>query len=250
MLVTVERYFIIFMLYSFVGWVWESVFCSLWCERKFINRGFLTGPYCPIYGCGAVLGLVVLGNIQNSLVLFLTAGLLCCVLEYITSYVMEKLFKARWWDYSNMIFNIHGRVCLLGFLIFGGATVLLVKVLNPPVMQRLEMLDDKTTHILSIVLFAAFITDSIITVSGLTGFNAKLKELTATLEAARASMTDRLQNHLPHVSAGNMYERLLNHFTWQQKRIINAFPKLRSTRYEHVLSDWRGLILKYKNKDK
>ena len=94
----VEQWFLLFLIYSFCGWIWESVFCSLWSRHKLINRGFLNGPYCPIYGYGALLDLIVLGHITDPLLLFLLSGTLSCLLEYLTSVGMEALFHARWWD--------------------------------------------------------------------------------------------------------------------------------------------------------
>ena len=97
---TIETWFLWLMIYSIIGWVYESTICSIG-HRKLINRGFLNGPYCPIYGTGAVLVL-----------LFFAGALVTCSLEYLTSWLMEKLFHARWWDYSKRKFNIGGRVCL------------------------------------------------------------------------------------------------------------------------------------------
>lgn len=97
-----EQWFLLFLVYSVLGWVWESVFCSLWTTGHFVNRGFLNGPYCPIYGYGALLDLILLGRVDDPLLLFFISGTLCCLLEYFTSVAMEKLFHARWWDYSHI----------------------------------------------------------------------------------------------------------------------------------------------------
>lgn len=88
------------MFYSIVGWVYESLICSVG-ARHFVNRGFLNGPYCPIYGFGAVFDLILLGKIENPFLLFLLGAIVTCTLEYLTSYGMEKIFHARWWDYSK-----------------------------------------------------------------------------------------------------------------------------------------------------
>ena len=110
---TVETYFLWLMIYSIIGWIYESTLCSI-TNKKLINRGFLNGPYCPIYGSGAILVILILGRIKNPVLLFFLGALVTCSLEYLTSYVMEKLFHARWWDYSQRKFNINGRVCLIG----------------------------------------------------------------------------------------------------------------------------------------
>jgi len=100
-----ETYFFRLMVYSILGWIYESIVCSIQ-EKKWVNRGFLNGPYCPIYGAGAVLDIIILGNIQNPILLFLLGATLTCTLEYLTSYFMEKIFNARWWDYSDFKFII------------------------------------------------------------------------------------------------------------------------------------------------
>lgn len=106
---TLCRVIFYFMIYSVVGWIYETTLCSI-TDRHFVNRGFLNGPYCPIYGSGALLDVLILGRIENPFLLFILGVLVTCSLEYLTSYVMEKLFKARWWDYSDKKFNIGGRV--------------------------------------------------------------------------------------------------------------------------------------------
>ena len=124
---TIETWFLWLMIYSVIGWVYESTICSIG-QRKLINRGFLNGPYCPIYGTGAVLVLLVLGRIQNPVLLFFAGAVLTCSVEYLTSWLMEKLFHARWWDYSKRKCNIGGRVCLIGAVVFGAFSVVLILV--------------------------------------------------------------------------------------------------------------------------
>ena len=102
---TLEYLFLWFLLYAFIGWVYESVLVSV-SERRWVNRGFLNGPLCPIYGCGAVLAIVLLHDFTNPIEIFLISSFGASILEYITSWGMEKLFHARWWDYSHYRFNI------------------------------------------------------------------------------------------------------------------------------------------------
>ena len=119
-----EQWFLWFVLYSFIGWMYESILCSV-AGKKLVNRGFLNGPVCPVYGTGAVAVVFVLSPLKDEpLALFLTSALLTTSLEYLTSWAMEKLFHARWWDYSKRFLNIHGRVCLRGFVAFGAMSAL------------------------------------------------------------------------------------------------------------------------------
>ena len=99
-------YFVLFLIYSFIGWLMEISF-TLYKDKTLVNRGFLMGPYCPIYGCGCILIILLLKRYLNDfIVLFIMSMVICSILEYLTSYIMEKLFKARWWDYSKKKFNI------------------------------------------------------------------------------------------------------------------------------------------------
>lgn len=139
-----------FFLYSLIGWFYESTVCLLLKERRLINRSFLLGPYCPVYGCGAVLCYLLLGSIENPFMLFLSAAVLCSVLEYVTGYGMEKLFQAKWWDYSHLPLNLHGRICLYGAVFFGTANVLICKKIQPRIVANKRGIDvwvsDKKTQ--------------------------------------------------------------------------------------------------------
>ena len=140
-MVTAAKIFLWLILYSFLGWVYESTLCSI-TSRSLVNRGFLNGPLCPVYGFGALT--VILAFWQEPNIspwnLFFSSMVLTCTLEYITSWGMEKLFHARWWDYSEYRYNINGRVCLLGALAFGSFSVVLIKVVHPRVMAVVDSL--------------------------------------------------------------------------------------------------------------
>lgn len=120
----------LFLVYSFIGWIIEVVF-SFFVEGKFINRGFLVGPLVPIWGTAAVLITLILRPDDSLFNLIISSAFIGTFLEYVVNYLMEKIFKARWWDYSNLPFNINGRVCLAYSCLFGLCGVLVVKVLNP-----------------------------------------------------------------------------------------------------------------------
>lgn len=173
--------FLWLVFYSVAGWVYESFICSVE-ARYFINRGFLNGPYCPIYGFGAVFDLIFLGKIENPFLLFLLGVIVTCTLEYFTSYAMEKIFHARWWDYSKRKFNINGRVCLLGAIVFGIFSVVLILWLHPFVSGYVGLLSPSARYSISAVLLLLLISDCIVTISGFAGFNQKLKELSEMFE--------------------------------------------------------------------
>ena len=123
--------FLLFLMYSFTGWAIE-VIGKLIEKGKFVNRGFLVGPYCPIYGVGCISMILLLNRyIKDPFTLFIMSILLFSFLEYFTSYFMEKIFKIRWWDYSRRKFNINGRICLETMIPFGLGGMLIMYIVNP-----------------------------------------------------------------------------------------------------------------------
>ncbi len=155
-------FFLLFMIYSFLGWAME-VIRNIILTKKFVNRGFLIGPYCPIYGYG-VLGILILigSNAKDVLSVFLKSILICSLLEYLTSYLMEKIFHARWWDYSNRKYNINGRICLETMVPFGILGTFCYYFLNPLLVKLITIIPENTQLILAIILLIVYVTDNII----------------------------------------------------------------------------------------
>lgn len=164
MIENIEMYIFIFFVYSFAGWCMESFGSILNPNvKKFVNRGFMIGPYCPVYGIGVVLVTLLLNKYSNDIpALFFLSILICGSLEYFTSYIMEKLFNARWWDYHNKKFNINGRICLETLLPFGiAATIILCKI-NPFLINLFRNIPALVIQIITGVLSISFIVDFII----------------------------------------------------------------------------------------
>ena len=157
-----EKYFLLFMTYSILGWIIEVT--GKFIEKgKFINRGFLIGPYCPIYGWGAIIMTLTLTRYMNDkLVLFVMAIVVCSILEYMTSYVMEKIFHIRWWDYSNDRFNINGRISLSTMIPFGILGVLGICYSNPFFFKIFDMVPDNILTFCVVVLAILYIIDNIL----------------------------------------------------------------------------------------
>ena len=252
LLENVEKYIIWLFFYSVVGWIYESTLCSVR-AHKFINRGFLNGPYCPIYGWGAVLDILILGKVQNPVLLFFLGAIVTCSLEYFTSYIMEKLFHARWWDYSKRKFNINGRVCLLGAVVFGAFSVILIKLVHPLVSDVTNSLHRAALHWLAAVMFAIIAADECVTIGGIAGFNKKLKELAAATENVKADIGLKLHDKgglgsevysAVHNAAAVFVQKL----NAQQRRILAAFPKLRTMEHNDILNDVRKLIADVENR--
>lgn len=243
---TFEEAFLYMMIYSFIGWLYESTLYTV-TQKKFVNRGFLNGPYCPIYGIGAVLVLVVLGKIENPVLLFLLSALLTCTLEYITSYLMEKLFHARWWDYSNRILNINGRVCALGAVVFGTFSTLLVKVLHPLSEKMLHAIPKTVRHIIAAVLLTGFVIDCIVTLKGFSGTHKVFSEFAETMEQYRLNAAERLHESNVYSAARETFSSLSEKLNFQQRRMINSFPKLKLNHHNDILVEFRNVTEKARN---
>lgn len=159
---TVTTYTLYFFIYSFIGWLLE-VICKLVEQKKFVNRGFLMGPICPIYGYG-VLGIILLigENTDDILAVFLKAIVICSLLEYITSYLMEKLFHARWWDYSKKKFHINGRICLETMIPFGLLGCFVIYIVHPMIMSLINLIPNWAQIILASLLFLLYMVDNIV----------------------------------------------------------------------------------------
>ena len=275
---TVDTLFLWLMIYSIIGWVYESTICSIG-QRKLINRGFLNGPYCPIYGTGAVLVLLVLGRIQNPVLLFFAGAVLTCSLEYLTSWLMEKLFHARWWDYSKRKFNIGGRVCLIGAVVFGAFSVVLILVLHPWVKSLTDRLTDTALTWICAILLVGIVSDLIVTVKGLLGTHAVFAEYAVLLQQKRRELSEKLRlgaeegrerirergseelaklreaaelgaeerekiRRTTEEERERFYAKLQMRLNAQQRRTINSFPQWKLTRNNEVLDGLREAMEK------
>lgn len=154
--------FLYFVFYSMIGYVCEVFYVYLG-SKKWVNRGFMHGPYIPIYGNGAmIVSLVLLHVKKDSFIIFLVGLLLCSFLEYITSFVMEKVFHNRWWDYSERKYNLNGRVCLQNSVLFGLGSVAIIYIFNPLFNKLYNLLNDKAVLYIALILFIIMLTDFLI----------------------------------------------------------------------------------------
>lgn len=193
--------FLLFLIYSAVGWLCESVYCSV-PAHKFINRGFLNGPLCPIYGVGALLADALLTPAAWSLpLLFLGGAIVTSVLEYFTGWLLETLFHAKWWDYSDKKWNLHGRVCLRNSILFGLMCVILLRVLHPLLLGLVLRIPDPALTVLCAVLAAAFLADLVFSVRGALQLRGKLEALQEILDELRERTETALEEQKTAVRA-------------------------------------------------
>lgn len=199
---TVAQWLFFFYFYCFFGWCFESSYVSLK-KRHPVNRGFMRGPFLPLYGSGAVMMLVASMPFQSNLLLTYIAGCIgATLLEYVTGVTMEALFKMRYWDYSNQKFNFQGHICLTSTLAWGGLTILMTRVVHKPV-ERLVL--DIPSGILSAAVFLL----TICLVADFTlSFRAAidLRDILVKMEAAKEEL-ERMQKRLDVIIALSNEER-------------------------------------------
>lgn len=210
--INIEILFILFLIYSFGGWLIESI-GDLINKKRFINRGFLIGPYCPIYGVGVVLITVLLSKYTNDIIaLFFLSIFLCGILEYVTSYIMEKIFKARWWDYSDMKFNINGRICLETLVLFGFAGVATMHFSTPAIVSILSNIPSVILHIISGVFALVFIVDCIISLN-----------IMNSIKLIKISVTNQIKDNTDEITS--KVREIIMVKSAPYRRLILAFPQ-------------------------
>lgn len=253
-----EKYFFWLVVYSMIGWVYECVL-ETFRQKKLVNRGFLNGPYCPIYGFGSLLDVLVLGWIENPVCLFLVSAILTSTLEYITSIVMEKAFDVRWWDYNDFKFtikgktidvgkfNINGRVCLVGALAFGTLSILLVKFIHPFIMIMTDKLTYPMFHYICFGLLILIAIDSLFTILSFSSFNDKLSDLSSNLQQIRNGLSSKMQSTAAYEKINSAYGRFAKSLNEQQIRLLKSFPNLKSIRYKNLTEEIKKFIFRHKD---
>lgn len=181
----VEKLILYFTIYSFVGWFCEVIYCSIKL-KKIVNRGFLAGPVCPVYGFGALFVIWLLQPVSSSIpVVFLCAIVITSTVEYITGWLLETFFRTRWWDYSNKRFNLEGRVCLENSIYFAILSLLLVNAIHPLTEYLIWCIPELYITIISMTIMLVFVVDSILTLNTLVNLNERLKKLYEFTEELR-----------------------------------------------------------------
>lgn len=225
--------FLLFFIYSVIGYIVEVISVSSLQKKLVLSRGFLIGPYLPIFGVGGLFMSVFLQKYKaDILVLFVMSMVSCLLIEYIGSVVMEKIFNLRWWDYSYQKFNINGRICLKTGLLFGVGGVIVVKLVNPFLMSIISVIPNIIVIVISIILAIILLID--LTISNYITLNLQINidkyaNKDATEEIKRL-VKEELKKH-----------NILN------KRLIKSFPYVYK---EQTYSKIKSIIINYKKKKK
>ena len=250
--------FLLFLTYSFIGWVCEVIYCSF-PDKKFVNRGFLIGPYCPIYGFGALAVINILTPFSdNPIIVYFLAVIITSLLEYVTGYLLERIYHLKWWDYSNYKLNIHGRVVLHNSLIFGGLSLIAIYFLNPILLNMINKLPLSMRYTSSLILLSIFLTDNIISTLNALKLNTNLSKLHMIADEIKETTSEKLFIKLKSIQSDEELSQIrvltnkidelnqkFNDISKQNKefvkRVFAAFPNITSKLHKETLINLKAV---------
>lgn len=266
------QFILYIIIYSFFGWILESVLKTIY-QKKFVNSGFLNGPICPIYGFGAVIMELCLSSLRDKpIILFITAFFLLSLWEYIVGYLIEKIFKTKYWDYSNLKFNIQGRVCLKNSIYWGLLGLIFVKWVHPFIESIVKLIPINTLFYIDIIIGVVILIDTIITIIQIANIDVAIQKLNDLSENIKSKveelkgLKDKAKTKTEEFEKSNIenVEKLIKDLKATQaklkiriykqaNRLKKAFPTMKSETITQFLSqkiDLKNLKNNIKKKDK
>lgn len=242
----ITKILVYFIIYSFFGWVLESIFKTI-IDRKAVNSGFLHGPICPIYGIGAIIMFTFLRGLKdNYILLFLTGFVVLSIWEYIVGWFLEKTFKTKYWDYSGNKFNINGRVCLMNSIFWGGLGMVFTIFIHPEIEKLVTTLPVNVWIYILIPIYLIMMIDFIITDIKLNKINQRLKMLTEITENIKDKIEEikKIKNAKSIEAINNIIDEfkekqneMKDKLEKQTRRLRNAFPTMKSEKITEFLSE-------------
>lgn len=247
----VDLYHIInwLIIYSFLGWLWETSFVSLK-QGRFVNRGFIVGPFCTIYGCGAVMVYLILLPIQNNLLYLYIGGIIVpTILEYFTAVLMESIFHTSWWDYSDKKFNFQGRICLSASLGWGIFTVALFRVLHPVVCDFVALYTVFQGEVACIVIGCGYVCDFCYSAAVAFRLRDRIPELEAALERKQVELMLAMNEKLNSLefakdSIGALKDKIDVKDILENKNLLHSVNEKRKVLTQDLMADMEN----YRNK--
>lgn len=261
------QFLFIFFVYAFLGWCTEVSYAAL-VTGRFVNRGFLNGPWCPVYGFGVVIVLAFLEPLKsNLLLLFLGSVVLTSALEWATGFVLEKIFHQRWWDYSDQPFNLNGYICLRFSIAWGLACLFVVKLLHPSVLLVIRLVPRGLGWTLLALLAAVMAVDLAATVRTIAKLNRRLSQLDQLAakikDASNDFGEDLAERVLDAAEKGSDWkeelEELTDRLAQRQEGLREDLGDLREDLQDHLeerrgqyrrqLQDWKESIQELLDRD-
>ncbi len=252
-----------FVIYSIAGWILESIYRSF-CEKKPINSGFLIGPFCPIYGIGAIIMLLFLEKFkENILVLFIISFIVLSLWEYIVGVLLEIIFKTKYWDYSSHKININGRVCLFNSTCWGILSVLFIEYIHPFIERNIKLINPFYLKIIISSVVVIFVIDTIISIvttinikaalDRIEQLNNQIKDKIEEIKKIKGKdiKNDIMENMQEKIDElNNKKNRLFRHLYKRVYRLKKAFPDIQSKEITEILNRKIEIIKNVKHKTK
>lgn len=252
------KLFLLFVFYSFFGWIFEVAYAYTH-RGYFVNRGFLFGPFCPIYGSGVILILLVVDSYKDNLfLLFIVSTILTSAIEYFTSYLLEKFFNSKWWDYTDDPFNINGRICLPFSFMWGVACVLIIKIIHPIFLILIEFIPTKVLFYSVSILMVYFICDLVLTVISLIQLQKILDQMLISYDdlmgkSKQVLSTTKTKALDTFSIMRSKYEDQFDNLNFNHLRLLKAFPTIKSTKFDIIFKEIRNkfkLLTEFNYKDR
>ena len=246
-----------FVIYSFLGWILESIVRTI-CERRIINTGFLIGPFCPIYGFGAIIMILFLDQFKNNIILlFFSSFIILSLWEYVVGVLLEKFFATKYWDYSDHKFNYKGRICLTNSIAWGILGVLFINYIHPTITQLLEHIDFIYVAIITSIIAVILLIDAIIsiikvkniktTLEKIEEINEQIKQKLLELkDREKISANDNIQNLINNLKTRR--DRTMRHLYRRAYRLKKAFPAINTKEFTEILN--KKIEFKHKKEKK
>lgn len=258
---TLMQWLMLFYIYCFLGWCFETTYVSI-CQRRFVNRGFIRLPLLPIYGSGAMCILLVCLPYQGKYATIFVLGIIFpTILEYVTGWVMERLFKMRYWDYSSHKVQLNGYICLSSSIAWGVLSVLLIQVINPPVAQLVKAVPRIAGCIIVAIVSVAFVSDFAAAFRTAFGLRHLLEELErlrtqldearVQLELAKAEARDQIEQRRLELNLKKLRNEMQSReFAMNSRYLIRALlrahPSARSVSFDEPLRRARERAIKFR----
>ncbi|MCD7838275.1 MAG: hypothetical protein LUG65_05110 [Clostridiales bacterium] len=237
--------FLYFVWYSVLGWMMETTYCSIG-QKRFVNRGFLHGPFCPIYGVGALLMVLGLSHFMGNIPLFLVASIVTMsAWEYFVGWVLETTTHIKYWDYSNEKCNLKGRICLRNSLIWGAVSYVALYWIHPQTVRLFSGLSSTARWALTGVMAAVLLADTITTIRSLALTTVFLNRAEATrleLEAKQKELRQASQQKVEELALQTallklelQQKNLLEEAAHHSRRFFKHYSSMTSTNYRRSL---------------
>lgn len=242
-------FFMYFFIYSVLGWCVETLYCRM-LDGKWTNRGFLFGPYCPIYGFGSLLIIAFLDNfIASPVKVFFLGMIFTSTLEYISSFILEKMFNAKWWDYSKRRFNINGRICLLNSLEFAVLGMLLTYVVHPLVSGLILSLPIELLQLISLALITIMGIDTGSTLATLLNLKERLTTLKESADNIinKHPLQEKISESYVYKELSELRKNIVNRRNFQIERLLEAFPDFEFKGFKSQINEFKLELHKIKN---